>query len=145
MIADVIRSFRPDRQPLMTRQSYSHELRSASTFSWVIALLEGSVIGILARRFFDVTPLMFAILMASQTFAFLTSLLWAHVAGGRRKVPFIVALMLARSHRGARCPRARDGTARPGPAQSDRWPGIDLGPGGRGARREQRPCHRPGP
>lgn len=96
-----VRSFRTDHQPFMARQAYANELRSAFTFSWVIALLESSVIGILARRVFDVPPFLFAILMAAQTFSFLTSILWARVGRGRRKIPFIVALMSGAALAGA--------------------------------------------
>lgn len=93
MIPKAITNLFPSRQPYMTRPSYRREVVSSLTTSWIIGLLEGSVIGILARRVFHVSPLVFALIMASPTFGMITSMGWARMARGRRKIPFIVVLL----------------------------------------------------
>jgi len=87
-------SFRPRRQPLMTRQAYAHELVASLTLPVALAMIEGGVVGVLAKKAFDVTPLMFATIMASPMFANITSFLWARLARGRQKVRFIRGLMV---------------------------------------------------
>ena len=86
--------FRPSAQPPMTRQSYSRELVTAATMPVALSLMEGTVVGVLAKKAFDAPPLVFAAIMSAPMFANLTSFLWAHWARGRRKVPFINLLQL---------------------------------------------------
>ncbi len=89
MLADYLRSFLPRSQPWITRQSYAHEIITASTYPVAMALIEGGVIGILAAKAFDVTALQFAIIMAAPNFANLTSFLWAQWSRGKPKVAFL--------------------------------------------------------
>jgi Major Facilitator Superfamily len=76
----------------MARQSYAHELVTASTFPMAVAVLEAGVIGVLAKKTFNVSEFELATIMAAPIFANLTSFMWASLARGRRKVPFIAAL-----------------------------------------------------
>ena len=85
--------FDPRHQPLMTRQSYAHELVSASTFPVAVAAIEGGVVAVLAEKAFGVSAFSFATIMASPMFANVTSFLWSRLARGRRKVPFVSGLM----------------------------------------------------
>lgn len=94
MLRRAIESFSPRRQPLMTRQSYSHELVNALTYPVAMALVEGGVIGVLAQKAFDVPPYLYATIMAAPMFANLTSFLWAYLAKGKPKVRFINALQV---------------------------------------------------
>ena len=94
MLLRVVRSFLPHQQPWITRQSYAHELVTAMTLPLAISLAEGGVIGILAKKAFNVSPFLFATIMASPAFANVTSFFWARLARGRRKVRFIAALQL---------------------------------------------------
>ena len=87
--------FHPARQPMMTRQSYARELVAAGTVPFALAMLEGGVIGAIARFSFGVGPYGFAALFAAPMFANLTSLLWSRLARGRRKIRFITGLMAA--------------------------------------------------
>ena len=95
MFSNLVRSAHPGQQPWITRQSYAHEIWTALTFPVAVALVEGGVVGILARRAFGVSPAMFAVIMAAPSFANVTSILWARMARGRRKVRCIVAIQAA--------------------------------------------------
>jgi hypothetical protein len=92
MLFEFPKPFHPSSQPLMARQSYSHELVTASTFPMAVAMLEAGVIGVLAKKTFHVSELELATIMAAPIFANLTSFMWAMLARGRRKVPIISAL-----------------------------------------------------
>lgn len=94
MVRRILASFHPRHQPWITRQSYTYEMVTAMTMPIAVALFEGGVIGVLARKAFGVPPLLFATIMAAPMFANLTSLLWAALARGRRKVPFITTLQV---------------------------------------------------
>ncbi len=85
-------NFRPASKPLMARPSYARELVTASTFPAAVAMLESGVIGVLAKKTFHVSEFELATIMAAPIFANLTSFMWAMLARGRRKIPFIAAL-----------------------------------------------------
>ena len=87
-----LRNFHPSRLPLMTRPSYRRELVTSATFPMAVAMIESGVIGVLAKKTFNVGELQLATIMAAPIFANLTSFLWATIARGRRKVPIIAAL-----------------------------------------------------
>ncbi|MDX1682325.1 MAG: hypothetical protein R3336_04305, partial [Phycisphaeraceae bacterium] len=76
----------------MTRASYARELQTAMVFPLAAALIEGGVVGILARKAFGAGPVIFATLMAAPMFANLTSVFWARLARGRPKVRMIIWL-----------------------------------------------------
>ncbi|MEQ9453982.1 MAG: hypothetical protein RLN76_05235 [Phycisphaeraceae bacterium] len=88
-------SFLPAAQPLMTRPSYQRELMTSTTLPIAVSMVEGGVIGVLATKAFDAPPVMFAAIQAAPMFANLTSVVWAVLARGRAKVPFITLLMVA--------------------------------------------------
>ncbi len=94
MIINGLKNFRPSRQPLMTRQSYAHELVTACTFPFAPAILEAGVIGVLAKKTFNVSEFELATILAAPIFANLTSFMWASLSRGRRKVPFITAIQV---------------------------------------------------
>ena len=85
----------PRSQPWITRQSYAHELVNALTYPTAIAMVEGGVVGVLAKKAFDVPPLIFATIMAAPMFANLTSFVWAYLARGKPKVKAINILQVA--------------------------------------------------
>lgn len=95
MFDRVLGYFLPGRMPVMSRPSYRRELTTAMTFPLAVSLVEGGVIGVLAQKVFNVSEWAFATIVAAPMFANLTSFAWAHLARGRRKVPFIVALQSA--------------------------------------------------
>ncbi len=94
MLGSWLRSFHPAAQPLMTRQSYRYELTTAALFPVAVGMIEATVVGVLARKSFDVSPLLFAVIMAAPMFANVTSFIWARLARGRSKVRCIVGLQL---------------------------------------------------
>lgn len=90
----LLENFHPRQVPWITRASYRQELVNAMTFPVAVAMVEGGVIGVLAKKAFAVNDAVFATLMAAPMFANLTSFLWARLARGRRKVPFINGLQV---------------------------------------------------
>ena len=90
-----VKNFSTARQPWISRQSYARELVTASTFPTAVAMLESGVIGVLAKKTFQVSEIELATIMAAPIFANLTSFLWASLSRGRRKIPFIVGLQAA--------------------------------------------------
>ena len=95
MIRRILSSFHPRSQPWITRQSYCHELVGVLTYSAALAMVEGGVVGVLARKTFGVGPMLFAAIMSAPMFANLSSFLWARLSRRRRKVRFINVLQLA--------------------------------------------------
>ena len=90
-----LKQFGVANQPMMARQSYAAELVTASTFPMAVAMLEAGVIGVLAKKTFQVSEFELATIMAAPIFANLTSFMWAMLARGRRKVRFITAIQTA--------------------------------------------------
>ena len=60
----------------------------------VSALMEGGFIGVIADKVYHVHPGVLALITAAPMFGLLSSVVWAQLALGRRKVPFITSLML---------------------------------------------------
>jgi len=79
----------------MARPSYRLELVTASTFPLAVAVLESGVIGVLAKKTFNVSELELATIMAAPIFANLTSFMWAQLARGRRKLRMIATIQAA--------------------------------------------------
>lgn len=94
MLRRALAHLHPANQPRMSRQSYRHELVTAMTMPVVLSLVEGSTVGILARKCFNVSDLNFALIMAAPAMANLTSFFWAQAARGRPKVAAIVLQQL---------------------------------------------------
>jgi len=86
--------------PWLSRANYAHELRAAFFLPWAIAATEGGVIGFIVRKLYegvvdDTTLNYFAgALIAAPALANITSFIWATLAHGKRKIPFITALQL---------------------------------------------------
>jgi len=95
MLLDSLKKFSVPNQPMMARPSYAHELVTASTFPMAVAMLESGVIGVLAKKTFDVTEFELATIMAAPIFANLTSFMWAMLARGHGKIRFITLLQAA--------------------------------------------------
>lgn len=92
MLPGSLQEFRPANQPKMARPSYAHELVTACTFPLAPAILESGVIGVLAKKSFNVSEFELATIMAAPIFANLTSFMWASLARGRPKIPFITVI-----------------------------------------------------
>ena len=95
MIHRFFASLHPRMLPPMTRQSYRHELVTALSYPVVLSLIESAVIGIIAKRLFDVSDMLFAAILAAENFANLSSFVWARLSRGRRKVRVINGLQLS--------------------------------------------------
>ncbi len=95
MLARFFHSLSPKAQPWITRQSYAHELVTTLTMPVAVGMVEGGVIGVLAVKAFDVSPLVYGILSAAPMFANLTSFIWARLARGRGKIRSINVLQIA--------------------------------------------------
>ena len=60
-----------------------------------IALMEGSFVGVIADKVYHVHPLILAVIAAAPMLGNVTSFMWATLARGRHKVPFVCAMQLA--------------------------------------------------
>ena len=93
-------SFHPNAMPWLSRANYARELRAAFFLPWAIAATEGGVIGFIVRKLYegvvDDTILNYfaGALIAAPALANITSFIWAVLAHGKRKIPFITALQL---------------------------------------------------
>ncbi|MXZ44764.1 MAG: MFS transporter [Gammaproteobacteria bacterium] len=81
----------PKLQPEQKR-SLKHEQVTDLTYSVALAMLEGSVIGVIADKIYDVPAFVIAILVSAPFFGSLSSYFWARLANARPKVPVIVIL-----------------------------------------------------
>ncbi len=81
--------------PLMTRQSYRQETVTSALLTVSRTLVEAGFVGVVAKKAFDVSDFMLAIIAAAPMFANITSITWARLARGRSKVRFICGLQLA--------------------------------------------------
>lgn len=103
LTGDFVNSFHPRRLPPMLRVNYARELLSWFFLPVMLAAVEGGTISVIAKKAFaasdSVTPdhldWAVAVLVAAPNVANLTSFLWAALAHGRAKVPFISALQVA--------------------------------------------------
>ncbi len=78
-----------DELPL---RSYRREGVTQLTFPIAAALMEGGFVGVVADKIFHAHPGVIAVISAAPMFGNLSSFVWARLAQGRRKVPFIVGL-----------------------------------------------------
>lgn len=92
--ARAARSFHPSAMPLMSRRSYRWELTSAFFVPMSLACVEGNVLGVIAKKAFDASDLVIALLAASPALANITSFLWSRLARGRDRVRVVNALQL---------------------------------------------------
>jgi hypothetical protein len=84
---------RPEIEPAAL-QSYRHEQRTQLVLPIVSALMEGGFIGVIADKVYHVHPGVLALITAAPMFGLLSSVVWAQLALGRRKIPFTTSLML---------------------------------------------------
>jgi len=99
-LLDVIGSFNPkDLTPAM-RRNYVHELVSWCFLPFALGAIEGGTMGVVVKKAFTGTvepwklDMAVAIVTAAPNVANLCSFVWASLAHGRRKVPFISSLQL---------------------------------------------------
>ena len=96
-----LKGFAPSAQPAMSRAGYRRELISFSTLPFATALIEGSVVAVLAKLRFGIDDFGFATIIAAPMFANLTSGMWAKFVRGRPKaaalatIQFLLILLIA--------------------------------------------------
>ena len=76
----------------MSRPGYRRELYSFGSLPFATALIEGSVISVLAKLYFDVSDFGFATILAAPMFANVTSGVWARLVRGRPKALFLAGI-----------------------------------------------------
>ena len=74
-------------------ESYRHERRTNLGVPVVSALMEGGFIGVIADKVYHVHPAVLALISAAPMFGLLSSFVWARLAMGRPKVPWITSPM----------------------------------------------------
>lgn len=99
-VASAVTSFTPGAMPLMSRRNYARELSAIFFLPWMLAIVEGSVIGVIAKVAFDgvvgTRPLNLAvgILAAAPALGNLLSFFWLRLSHGHDKIRFIVWLQI---------------------------------------------------
>lgn len=86
------RNYSPRSFPLLTRPSYLWEVRSAMSFPFAMACLEGGVIGVVARKTFGADELTVGAVAAAPMIANLSSFWWARMFAGRDRAKAVVIL-----------------------------------------------------
>lgn len=91
----MLRSFRPSSLHPLARRNYRHELCAVATWPITVAMIEGTVTGILAKKAFVGTPdWIIATLAAAPAFSNMSSLIWARLANGKRTLRHLLMLQL---------------------------------------------------
>ncbi|MCK4873901.1 MAG: hypothetical protein KAS72_14365 [Phycisphaerales bacterium] len=72
--------------PLMSRPSYRRELTVAALMPVALSMLEGGILGVIAKKAFDAPDLAIAFITAGPAMANMTSFLWTHAIRGRNRV-----------------------------------------------------------
>ena len=91
-VGRAVASFYPRTQPYMLRANYARELAAWSVLPLMLGVVEGGVVGVLAKTYFagTVTPstlnMTVALLAGAPAFANIVSFLWAAVSHGRHKI-----------------------------------------------------------
>jgi hypothetical protein len=100
-VARTVGSFHPAAMPPLTRPNYARELAAAVFLPWIIAIVEGGVIGVIVKKYFEdaVDPVWIsyavATLTAAPSFANITSFIWVRLTHGRHKIRSVNRLQLA--------------------------------------------------
>jgi hypothetical protein len=95
-----IGSFRPSSMPRLIRPNYARELTAAMFLPWMVAIVEGGVIGVIVKKLYEpvVGPLLLsyavATLTAAPSFANITSFVWVRLTHGRHKIRSVNTLQL---------------------------------------------------
>jgi len=103
VVGNFARSFHPAELPPQLRRTYGRELASWAFLPLMLGAIEGGTIGIVIKKAFDGQPgvdplwldLATAWALAAPNVANLTSFIWAALAKGRPKVPFISWLQIS--------------------------------------------------
>jgi hypothetical protein len=101
-VSSFARSFHPAELPPMLRRTYGRELVSWAFLPLMLGAIEGGAIAVVIKKAFDGQPgvdpewldLATAWALAAPNIANLTSFIWAALARGRPKVPFISWLQI---------------------------------------------------
>jgi MFS family permease len=78
----------------LARTSFRWEKLTECAFPSTLVLLEGGVVGVIAAKIYQVSPLTLAIISAAPMFANLSSFAWNRVASGRPKVSLACLLQV---------------------------------------------------
>mgnify|MGYP006279697973 CR=1 FL=1 len=100
-----IHGFRPSSAPPLSRVNFRRELVASAFLPWAIAIIEGGILGVIVRRYFQPlvdagempsTALNFAVALvtASPAFANISSFLFVRLAHGKHKVRAVTALQI---------------------------------------------------
>jgi len=91
----MLRSFLPSSARPLVRRNYRYELAAVASWPIAVAMIEGTVTGILAKKAFEGTPdWIIATLAAAPAFCNMSSLVWARLADGNRTLRNLLTLQL---------------------------------------------------
>lgn len=99
-VSSALWSFFPSTMPLMARRNYARELSAIFFLPWMLAAVEGGIIGVVVKVSFTgivpVTRLNFAVatVAAAPALANIFSFIWVRLSHGLDKIRFVVGLQL---------------------------------------------------
>ena len=100
-VTRAVDAYHPASAPPLSRHNYRREIVASMFLPWIIAAVEGGVIGVIVRKYFDGVvgdgPLNYAVavLTAAPAFANITSFVFVRLSHGRHKVRTINLIQLA--------------------------------------------------
>ncbi len=83
-----------DSFPLVNRRNYRLEMVAATSVPLAIACVDMGVIGVVAKKAFDASPLVVALMESAPHAAAVSSVLWTSLMHGRDRVRFVVVMQL---------------------------------------------------
>ena len=74
--------------PEAAQRAFHYEQLTELTLPVAFTLLEGGIVGVIAAKIYQVSPLVLAIITAAPMFGNLSSFFWSRIANARTKVRF---------------------------------------------------------
>ncbi len=101
LIRSAVLSFLPGAMPMMSRGNYARELSAIFFLPWMLTVIEGGVIGVVAKVAFEgvVAPTLLnyavATLAAAPALANIVSFIWVRLSHGHDKIRYIIGLQIS--------------------------------------------------
>lgn len=100
VVGSAVKSFLPRSVPRMSRPNYRRELSASFLLPWMLAGVEGGVMGVVVKNAYDgvvsdrMLNLAVATISAAPALANIVSFIWTRLSHGRDKVRFLQGLQL---------------------------------------------------
>ena len=80
--------------PAAAQRAFRYEQLTEFTLPVAFTLLEGGLVGVIAAKIYQVSPVVLAVITAAPMFGNLSSFFWSRLANARTKVRFAVVACL---------------------------------------------------